>query len=419
MDCFFDWNLDRKLITLTVDNCTTNDAIVAILIDKLPFGSLILHGRLFHMRCCAHILNLIVQDGLNVIGDGIERIRDSVAYWTASPKRVQKFEEAANQIHIPSNKKLALDVKTRWNSTFLMLQTSLIYRDVFARLKYRDSQYKICPTEDDWEVAREICEKLELFHTATKLFSGTKYPTANVYFPTICGIRVEISKWLQSPKDVIKDMALNMLEKFNKYWSVIHGVMGIATVLDPRYKLGILEYYYEKMYGGVEALNEVTRIKELCLKLVGEYEARQGSHYEPQPSPPPLQSDIDSNSPLIDDLSDFDKFIQTRDIRNARGRSELDCYLEDGMMPRTSDFDVLSFWKTSGPKYPLLQMIAKDLFAIPVSTVASESAFSTSGRVISPHRNRLLPTTVEALMCSQSWLCAERRGNEILFVCAS
>ena len=136
MECFFDWNLDRKLIPLTVDNCTTNDAIVAILIDKLPFGSLILHGRLFHMRCCAHILNLIVQDGLNVIGDGIERIHDSVAYWTTSPKRVQKFEEAAHQIHIPSNKKLALDVKTRWNSTFLMLQTSLIYRDVFARLKY-------------------------------------------------------------------------------------------------------------------------------------------------------------------------------------------------------------------------------------------------------------------------------------------
>ena len=74
-----------------MDNCTTNDAIVAILIDKLPFGSLILHGRLFHMRCCAHILNLIVQDGLNVIGDGIERIRDNVTYWTTSPKRVQKI----------------------------------------------------------------------------------------------------------------------------------------------------------------------------------------------------------------------------------------------------------------------------------------------------------------------------------------
>ena len=170
--------------------------------------------------------------------------------------------------------------------------------------------------------------------------------------------------------------------------------MRIASVLDPRYKLRILEYYYEKMYGGVEALNEVTRIKELCFELVGEYEARQGNDYEPQPSPSPLQSDIDSNSPLIDDLSNFDKFIQTRDITKARGRFELDCYLEDCMMPRTSDFDVLSFWKTNGPKYPLLQMITKDLFAIPVSTVASESAFSTNGRVISPHRNRLLPTTV-------------------------
>ncbi|KAJ4722279.1 Peroxidase [Melia azedarach] len=53
--------------------------------------------------------------------------------------------------------------------------------------------------------------------------------------------------------------------------------------------------------------------------------------------------------------------------------------------------------------------IARDILAIPVSTVASESAFSTAGRVVSPHRNRLHPNTVEALMCSQSWLRNDKR----------
>jgi hypothetical protein len=42
--------------------------------------------------------------------------------------------------------------------------------------------------------------------------------------------------------------------------------------------------------------------------------------------------------------------------------------------------------------------------AILVTTVASESAFSTSGRVLSEHRSWLTPEILEALMCSQDWL---------------
>ena len=80
-------------------------------------------------------------------------------------------------------------------------------------------------------------------------------------------------------------------------------------------------------------------------------------------------------------------------------------------MPRISDFDVLSWWKTNGIKYPTLQMIVRDIYAIPVSTVASESAFSTGSRMVSKHRSRLHPNTLEALMCAQSWLGNEMEGS--------
>ncbi|CAL5360640.1 unnamed protein product [Camellia sinensis] len=96
---------------------------------------------------------------------------------------------------------------------------------------------------------------------------------------------------------------------------------------------------------------------------------------------------------------------RSKKMKNVR--SELDHYLEDDVLPRTSGFDVLNWWKASGPKYPTLQAIARDILAIPVSTVASESAFSTSGRLVSPHRSRLHPNTLEALMCAQSWLWGE------------
>ncbi|KAK1427946.1 hypothetical protein QVD17_16707 [Tagetes erecta] len=77
------------------------------------------------------------------------------------------------------------------------------------------------------------------------------------------------------------------------------------------------------------------------------------------------------------------------------------------------DLDILAWWKTNGLKYPMLQKIARDILAIPITTVASEFSFSTSGRLVSPHRSRLHPSTLEALMCAQSWLL-----NEIKATCS-
>ena len=95
LDCFLEWNIDRKLSTITVDNCSTNDAMIRLLLNKLDTNSLMLGGSMLHMSCTAHILNLIVQEGLSLIGDGIEMIRDSVIYWTGSPKRRKNFEKNA------------------------------------------------------------------------------------------------------------------------------------------------------------------------------------------------------------------------------------------------------------------------------------------------------------------------------------
>ena len=80
VDCILEWNIDRKLSTITVDNCSTNDVMIRLLLNKLDTSSLILGGFMLYMRCAAHILNLIVQNELSLIGDGIEMIRDSVIY---------------------------------------------------------------------------------------------------------------------------------------------------------------------------------------------------------------------------------------------------------------------------------------------------------------------------------------------------
>jgi len=79
-ECFSDWNLGRKLPSLMMDNCSSNDAIITILKNRLEIRELPLQGKIFHMRYCAHILNLIVNDELEIIDGSIEKIHDSVAY---------------------------------------------------------------------------------------------------------------------------------------------------------------------------------------------------------------------------------------------------------------------------------------------------------------------------------------------------
>ena len=78
------------------------------------------------------------------------------------------------------------------------------------------------------------------------------------------------------------------------------------------------------------------------------------------------------------------------------------------------EFDILAWWKVNGVKYPTLQRIARDLLAIPISTVASESTFSTGGRFIAPHRSRLHSDSVEALMCLKDWHRSDMKGNNAI-----
>ena len=98
-----------------------------------------------------------------------------------------------------------------------MLSTIIDYKDVFPRLSHRKPQYKYVHNDLDWNLAKEICKRLELFYEVSEIFFGTKYPTSNLYFPNICEIKLSMSNWIGSPYFEIRLMATNMIEKFNKY----------------------------------------------------------------------------------------------------------------------------------------------------------------------------------------------------------
>ena len=78
-----------------MDNCNTNDALNKYYLRQTSMCTLIMRGSMLHMCYATHVLNLIVQDGLDVIGSCIEKVCESVGFWTTSTKRRQKFEGTA------------------------------------------------------------------------------------------------------------------------------------------------------------------------------------------------------------------------------------------------------------------------------------------------------------------------------------
>jgi hypothetical protein len=130
-------------------------------------------------------------------------------------------------------------------------------------------------------------------------------------------------------------------------------------------------------------------------------------------------------SGILNDDDDFQRFIA--DSVQA-STNDLERYLADPLLLHQSDnsFSILDWWKSNQAMYPDVASMARDVLAIPASTVASESvsylialsdkvgtlalsipllqAFSTGGRVLDDFRSLLKAETVEALICTQDWL---------------
>lgn len=93
-------------------------------------------------------------------------------------------------------------------------------------------------------------------------------------------------------------------------------------------------------------------------------------------------------------------FVQNEGNRLA---SKVEQYLsvpiED---PINLKFNVYLWWKVNGSKYPILEKTTRDVLIVPISTVASESAFGTGRRVINEYQSSLTPCMIEALISTEN-----------------
>lgn len=154
-----EWGIRGKLFTLTLDNASNNTNACDELI-KYHKHELLLEGQHLHVRCCAHILNILVQDGMKIIHGAIDKVREVLKYIDSS-SRLQEFNTIAIGMGLPSKKGISVDTPTRWNSTWKMLVEALRYKSVLT--SYANQKMIESPREQEWKRAEVFVSFYKLF----------------------------------------------------------------------------------------------------------------------------------------------------------------------------------------------------------------------------------------------------------------
>nr|KAJ0219907.1 hypothetical protein LSAT_V11C200100330 [Lactuca sativa] len=336
--CFKDWGIENKVLTISVDNASNNDSAVRIL------------SELFQ--------------GISYI---IEDIHETVTFINQNEGRLNLFSEIVQQLQLP-HRKLILECKTRWNSTYQMLSAAIKFKEVFPMYKEREPRYLCCTNNDDWLKVEKFC-------------------------------------WIRSLK-ILAKMSLFMKPKFDKYWGDCNLMMSIGAILDPRCKMRVIEFCFPRMYPENEACENIDKVKKALYALYKEYaDEYYSSSGEGNGESVGLRGNNVTIQPSSSGWSEFAQFVRT--VENIQPqKSDLDNYLEESCYICEEDpipFDVLQWWRSNSLKYRILSRMAQDILAIPITTVASEATFSAGSRVIDTYRASLATETVEVLLCGGDW----------------
>lgn len=387
LKCLSDWEIEDKIFTITMKNGNDYDATVKILKDRVQEKKkLQLNGQLFHVNCCADMLSVIVGDALAEIADIIDEVHDFAVRAKPSPY---------------------------WHLTYVGLKeaTELYSMGEFFGDEYHGIQL---PPADVWHKAEAFVKLLGSIHNVEKNLFEAKYPTANNYLHNLQELRASLIHESMSTDRFINPIAEKMLQKFDKYWNDMFLLLALTTLLDPRFKKKYFEFSSLK-YEDSDGKLQVTTVLDALQTLYDEYAnidenekpmSKSSASIECEGSDGPcpkfrrVEEGCGSSKDGFDWVKEYEQFTQSK---GRRPKSELDFYLEEPVLPWIEDFDIISWWRASSSKYPILSRVARDLLAIPISIVTSNDAYHTTARQIEWNLMSSGRDIMGALMCTRSW----------------
>ncbi|KAF7148618.1 hypothetical protein RHSIM_Rhsim03G0138800 [Rhododendron simsii] len=398
MGVFRDFEVVDKVYSITFDNHSANSATLPLFIRNLttPY-----FGELLHLRCVCHVINLVVQDGLKHIAPQIKKIRDAVLFIATSPSRQQEFDKLCTSFYNLKPKNMNSDVQNRWNSTYIMLKSCRKYSA--AIFFFVNQRYRPCHgthlSPADWEIGFEFMKFLKVFYVATVACSGVRYPTSCIVLHHLFNISLNFRRHREHPN--FAHACIDMEIKFRKYYEEMPPTFMLAAVMDPRMKLQGVSLLLREIGAnlGISTLPSSDNVKDLLTAMYAKYETKFRSNAAFTATP------LTSSTSANDEFWDFVSSNLGTGSSTVTSRIELEKYLDLESVNTNDrrDLDVLAWWKKNEDKYPVLSIMARDLLTPPVSTVASESAFSAGKRVLDERRSRLAPDILDCLICLKDW----------------
>ncbi|CAB4496166.1 unnamed protein product [Rhizophagus irregularis] len=244
-----DFGLGEKIIAITTDNASNMNVFGQNFTQLLSDN----HGNVLsrRVRCAAHILNLVVRDGLDAVGKSIIKARK---FAIAIRSSQVLFEELKKIFELKQRPFLVpeIDVSTCWNSTYIMIEKLRKIRELTDILVASNPLLKdISPNDEDWKELDSLVTLLEPVYQATNLLSASNHPTfgdLRTVFLVIANVinEAQETQETQDQLNIMREVAKKMCLKLDKYWDELKNTFHEAVILDPNNKLVSFESVTDK-----------------------------------------------------------------------------------------------------------------------------------------------------------------------------
>ncbi|KAK2639718.1 hypothetical protein Ddye_027513 [Dipteronia dyeriana] len=207
-----------------------------------------------------------------------------------------------------------------------LVKIALGLKEAFFELENMDLHFKsINQTKEEWDLITAFYESDDEDYDPDSV-------TANMIFSKLC--RAYKTTLLLVTRDwFVKDV--------KKCWEQCNLILAVAAVLDPRFKMDIVQHWYKKIYGD-ECGTQLAIFMDYFNGVYNEY-AKGTDNFQ---------------SSISYDISD-----------HGRGQSfnfELHQYLND--FPLIQDFDLLEWWRLHSRYFPTLAKMARDFLSLKFTT---------------------------------------------------
>jgi hypothetical protein len=377
-----EWNINKEKVVAFI----TDNGANMVKAGRDTFGK---NKQIF---CFAHTLNLVVKDAIEAVPefqDIIIEVKNIVTYFKQTVKAADKLREVQSSNGEPL--KLVQEVKTRWNSTFYMLQRfANLYRYIVGVCADLPDSPQL-PSRNKIDIIHECISLLEPIEEVTKEVSAEKHVTISKLIPVTRLMSTVIDRF-NTVSQIAKNLQQALQLQFNKRFRQIEDVklISVATLLDPRFK----NIYFNNPTACANAITEIN--KEINILI------SNSSLPIPSQVEPPLTSPSDI-------WSLHSHFVSSRSTPEEITSSGLYLpfkqYLQLPVISRNED--VLTFWLQNRNHYTHLYQLHHKYLCIVGTSVPAERVFSKAGNIITAKRNRLSPKRVEKIIFMSNFTLEE------------